>query len=237
MENEQQHKPKEIKPLSQFQNPLEWNNEPIIIIDGSVYRTIWYEPVETFKKLIAAQDGEWVKRQIITLFVLGGIVRAIDRVGYKLTDRSDATAFGSVMLAVTVGALFGWIFFYIYSGVLCWTASKILGGTAEEDDYKTILAWSIVPMIVSVVFSLLNIFVFHDSESSQFISYTMIAAELLLAVWTLVLLVKGIKVIQSFSTLKAIINIVLPSILFIAFLFGIGYVIRFALGVDNGIGE
>jgi len=230
MENDQQPTPNEKRPLSLFQNPLVWNDEPIIIADSSAYRTIWYDPISTFQQLLQARNTDWVKGQTTILFVLGGILRSIHRVDVSLTDGENSGVSGKIILAIFSGALLGWIFFILYAGSMCWTANKMLGGNAEEDDYKTVLAWSIVPMIAALFFTLIRMLVFDRNPSLEMLSYLTMIPEIVLDVWALVLLVRGIMLIQSFSTLKAIVNVLLPGVLFVAVLFCIGYLFKLAFG-------
>ncbi|MFN8358332.1 MAG: Yip1 family protein [Candidatus Kapaibacterium sp.] len=230
MENEQQPSPKEISPLSQFRHPLEWNDEPLIIADSSVYRTIWYDPLSTFRVLLQARNSDWVTGQTTLLFVFGGIIRSINKVDVSLKDGENSGVSGKVILAIISGALLGWIFFIVYAGLLCWTGNKLLRGNAEERDYKTILAWSIVPMIVALIFTLIRVLVLDRYPEFGLLSLLTMIPEVVLDAWAVVLLVRGIKLIQSFSTLKAIVNILLPGVLFLAVIFGIGYLFDLAFG-------
>lgn len=230
MENDQQPAPNEKRPLSLFQNPIEWNDEPVTIADTSVYLTIWYAPTDTFRLLLKAGNSSWVIGNMTILFILGGIIRSLNSFEDSTSLGVSIGFTGNLPLAVITGTLFGWIFFIIYAGLLTWTGNKLLGGNAEQQDYKIILAWSIVPMIVGFVFPLLRIFIISRYPSLEMVSYVTLIPEMVFSIWSIVILVIGISLIQSYSTFRAILNMVLPGVLFVAVLFGSLFLFKLAFG-------
>ncbi|MBI3259430.1 MAG: YIP1 family protein [Ignavibacteriae bacterium] len=242
MENNTPNSPPEDETPFQrmLKNPIEWSDEYIVNVDSDVFRTIWTEPTETFKRLVAAQSGGWVQDWIKILFVLGGIARGIDGMEYVYTYNKPFLILGPLVFAIVRGGLFGWIFFYVLSGLLCWTGNKILKGNANEDDYKIIVAWSLVPGIASMAFGVLLLLgeIIQNSESTpEFISDISTALylfcsgiEIILAIWSVALLVIGIRVIQPFGTGKAILNTFLPGILVLIIFGGVALIFGKLLG-------
>jgi uncharacterized membrane protein YsdA (DUF1294 family) len=154
------------------------------------------------------------------LFNLGGIVRAIDRASAQSAgDRLPTSAV--LLFSVAGGALFGWMFYYLYALALQVTGNW-LGGKAKISTYRTVLAWSLVPSIAFLFLLIPEMFIFGEdefkstsSETSTFHNSTWIvfgALQLTLNIWKFVILMKGFAIIQNFSSARATLNAMLPGL-------------------------
>ncbi|AMM50318.1 hypothetical protein TH61_02780 [Rufibacter sp. DG15C] len=198
-------------------------HESLEIDRENILVSIWLSPTDTLQYIL-----RYCPHQHLTiLFILGGIVRAIDRASAQNAGDRLPT-YAVILFSVAGGALFGWMFYYLYAWALRVTGGW-LGGKAKLYEFRTVLAWSLVPSIASLFLLLPEILIFEDdvfksssSEASTFHSTMWIvfgAMQLTLNIWTFVILVNGISIIQNFSSARATFNAILPGlVLFVPFL-------------------
>ena len=110
----------------------------------------------------------------------------------------------------------------VYAWALSLTGDWI-GGRAKSESYLTVLAWSNVPSALSLIFYIPIVLFFGKDIINTDIEFENILAEIafavlglaavILGIWSLVILVKGIALIQDFSIGQAILNALLPVII------------------------
>ncbi|QIL77013.1 YIP1 family protein [Hymenobacter sp. HDW8] len=140
-----------------------------------------------------------------------------------------------LLTAIIMGGLTGWIVYYFYAWLMSVTG-KWLKGQAASDTFRTILAWAMVPSIFTLLLIIPEVLIFGDdlfkSEHTNTSSFNSIMwvffalTEAVLSSWTLVILVKGICLIQGFNTGKAIINMLLPGVLIVVPLLLLGLLLQ-----------
>lgn len=177
---------------------------------------IWTNPTETFSFILK----NCPEKNVSVLLVLGGIVRAIDRASVK--DLGDQMpTFGVLTLAILFGGALGWVTYYIYAWGMSVTG-KWIDGKADPSKFRTIIAWALVPSICSLILLVPQVIIFGDDlfksnpmDNSMFNNISWIVfgvIELTLGLWTLVILVKGVSLIQGFKIGKSILNIIFPGL-------------------------
>jgi hypothetical protein len=191
--------------------------------------TIWTRPQQTLQYILTYSSEKYV----IPLFVLGGIARAIDRASVKNLGDTMSTA-AVLGLSVTMGAIFGWVVYYIYAALLSYTG-KLIKGSADSEQFRTVLAWATVPTIFSLfllVPQLLilggDIFRSEPEHTGTFIDIMWMVfglMEITLAIWSITISVKGIALIQRFSSGKAFFNLVLPALVIVVPLLLIAFIL------------
>lgn len=180
---------------------------------------LWTQPRATLKYIL----GYCPDKYMSVLLMLGGIVRAIDQASNKHQGDHLSTA-AILVLAVIGGSISGWISYSIYAWSLR-VAGNWLGGRASTDEFKTIVAWSLVPTIIGLIFLIPEIAILGDSlfkskqETTSVVEDSILKicnlGSLVLGIWSFVLLVKGTQLIQDFSVGRALTNIVLPIIVIV----------------------
>ena len=204
-----------------------------LIDEHELFRSIWTKPRLTLDFILR----NCPKRYLTTLFVLGGITNAL---GNRSTDLNSSAFSPMVMIpmAIVVGGLLGWVFYYIYASLLGWTG-KWIKGIAGMDQFLTVLAWASIPTIFSLLLVIPELFITDGNPGSVDISSMNISTvipywlikigEAVLAVWSLAIMMKGIALIQNFSIGKAILNAILPLfviIIPICIIFGLIYMMK-----------
>lgn len=117
----------------------------------------------------------------------------------------------SLWVSALLGILLGYIFAHIIVAMLVFSA-RIFNGNANFKSTLIALAWSFLPLVISVIFYILAISVYgtellRKTDTASDIHYARYAIEVLryiVGIWSLVILYKGIKLINNFSTWKAI---------------------------------
>lgn len=189
------------------------------ISEDTLLSTLWTQPKATLRYIL----GYCPDKYMSVLFMLGGIVRAIDRASSKNQgDHFSTTAI--LVLAVIGGSISGWISYSIYAWSLR-IAGNLLGGRASTDEFKTIVAWSLVPSIVGLLFLIPEVAILGDSlfkseqEATSEVEGSILTictlGSLVLSVWSCVLLIKGTQLLQDFSVGRALANVVLPVVVIV----------------------
>lgn len=197
----------------------DFDHNPIKIDEDNLLKQIWLEPTATLSYILQ----NCPEKNVILFLVIGGISRAIDRASLKDMG-DDLSTIYILTIAFVVGGLFGWMTYYISAWALSVTG-KWLNGNALPASFRTVLAWSLVPTICTLFLLIPRVLIFGDDLfrsvpenpfpyfDTIYLSFAF--AELIFGIWSLVILVQGIKLIQEFSTGRAILNLLLPIFVFI----------------------
>jgi hypothetical protein len=184
--------------------------------------SIWGRPRATLVFILAKQPD----KHISILFFLGGIARAVERAISQL--RSDKMSAGTVLLlAIVMGSISGWITSSLYAWGMT-IVGRWLGGTDDNDKFRTVLAWAQVPSIAGLLLLVPALDILKDDSLREVrLTYPLLThsvllvigfAEIVLASWSVVILLKGVALIHGFSTARALANVLLPGSLVIAFI-------------------
>ncbi|SNR86386.1 Yip1 family protein [Hymenobacter mucosus] len=184
--------------------------------EDNLLSQIWFSPKDTLQYIIQHCPDKYVP----LLLCLGGIVRAIDRASLK--DMGDKMSTASIIpMAIIGGGLFGWLTYYLYAWLLSVTG-KWLNGRASFSILKSVLAWSLVPSLLTLVLLVPQVALFGDelfksepafqSKVYHIIWIILEFAGAGLSLWSVVILVKGISLVQGFTTGRAITNLFMPAL-------------------------
>ncbi len=198
-------------PFEEFEEP-EYNVDP-----NKLWLSIWYRPKPTFEYILAKEPTKYVN----LLFIINGGILGIDQISaWMLGDRYSL--FMLFLIAIPLGALVGLVFNYLNAWVVSATG-KWLGGTADAEQCRAVMAWSIIPTVATLFFLLPKIILLGDGlftsndwknpEYGDTIWYTFNTLETLLGIWGFVLLLIGIKAAQKFGWGMTILNWFLSAII------------------------
>lgn len=171
-------------------------------------------PTKSFTYIFMNQRA----KSIFIFFMLGGVVSGIDRL-LKRETLNDPFNYAHFAIAILIGGGLGWISYYLLAYFLS-IAGDYMKGKATDREYRTVVAWSLMPSILSLVV-IIPQFIFYGAGSNNFefenYFYTenlllsaFILVKAILGIWSIVILVKGVAYIQQFSIGKAILNIFVP---------------------------
>ncbi|RZJ85874.1 MAG: hypothetical protein EOO60_14200, partial [Hymenobacter sp.] len=185
--------------------------------EHNLLRKIWTVPQVTLSFILAKCPDKY----LTVLLVLGGAVRALDRV-VRQHDANKQVVTNRITIGVILGTLSGWLTYYCYAWGLSLTGSW-LGGRATTDQLRTVLAWALVPSVASLALLLPQVAMSEDGsfrreygayfvEGSSVIMLCWIG-QVVLSTWSVIILLKGIALVQGFGLGKSILNMLLPGTL------------------------
>jgi len=103
-----------------------------------------------------------------------------------------------------------------------------LGGRSDYDTFRTVLAWALVPSVATLVLLVPEVAVFGDnlfktdlaiySLTSRTLAIAGGLAQMVFSVWSFIILLKGIMLVQNFSLGRALFNMMLPGGIIIVFI-------------------
>lgn len=188
--------------------------------DREIFTRIWTQPGRVF----AFINANHYDKYLYVLLFFAGIARAFSRA--SMNNLGDKWSIEMIIaIAIVGGGLFGWISFYIYAALLSWTG-KWLKGEGNTQSILRILAYAMIPSIVALLFLIPQIGYYGNEifKSSGDISsagvlpnilvYGSFFMEIVLGIWTILLSVIGISVVQNLSIAKSVLNLLLPVLLF-----------------------
>ena len=116
--------------------------EEIWLTDTDIFTQIWLSPRRVFKFI---NDHRY--DSLTTLLVIfGGITSALNRASDKHMGDS-MSLFAVLIISVIVGAVFGWLSYYIYAALMSWTGKWMKGKVNTEALFRMI-SYSLIPSLI-----------------------------------------------------------------------------------------
>jgi len=188
-----------------------------IITEKNLISQIWLRPTDTLNFII----NNCPEKYVTILIVLGGLINSLDK-AFTKSSNADKTLIEVLPIAIIIGLLFGWITYYIYAYALS-IAGEWMGGKSQPKDFRTIIGWALIPLISTLILLIPQILIFgddllledYDNESAiMTMTYLgFILLELILGIWSLIIFIKGVMIIQGFGLGKSIVNMIMPGLL------------------------
>lgn len=205
-------------------NHFEEFDNVTLLTQKEVFRKIFSEPKKAFEYI----HKNRFENYLITILITVGICSAVDNTFEKIVAGTISNVTLALSLSIIFGALFGWISFYLFGGLLSWTG-KWYKGRGNTDDFVRILAYSNFPTYISFIVTLIQVLflkvfpiTFISENFYQVMIYGFSAIGFFIGIWSIALSVIGISVVQNFSYGKAFLNyitalgvIIIPIILIV----------------------
>ena len=182
--------------------------------DNDLLATIWTKPKLALEYILS----KCPKKYLIGLITLGGIANTINGTQVNIAQHK-IFSIAILVIAVFIGALSGWVYSYIYASLLSWTGEWI-NGRGKMSQFITVISWSMVPSISSLILLIPKFIIFGDklfnidirelNQVTVILYYSFNVIEFILSIWTIIILITGISLIQKFNIWKAILNLILP---------------------------
>ncbi len=190
---------------------MEILDDEILLTEKELLFSVWMKPRLTFQYIF-----RYCPEKYVTLFlILSGIVNGIERSYRHVSNQTSYTILFFLVVLFFAG-IFGVIFGRFYAALLGFTG-RWIKGIASSDQLIAVVAWSSIPTICAVLLLIPKVLIFGNEPFSidfqeqspiVIISYfIIIAIQLVLSVWSIVILVQGVSLAQNFSIKKAILNV------------------------------
>lgn len=211
-------KTKKITKTHPMENMIESTPQPEFISDQQLFAKIWTSPREVFTYI----NDHKFEKYLYLLLILAGISRTFDRASLKNMG-DNFSLWGVLAFCIIVGAIFGWITYYLYSALIIWTG-KWLDGKGDTKSILRVLSFALIPSIAALLLLVPQIMIYgnevfkSDGDITSgglvlnVIVYSSMFLEFALGIWSLVLCVIAVSEVQKLSIGKSILNILLPVI-------------------------
>lgn len=187
---------------------------------------IWIKPYETLSQVVE----EYHPKIVLFLVYITGIVMSLNL--SLNTASGDSRSIGFIIIQALIrGILFGFLGWFIFSGLIYWVG-KMFNGTGSFKRVRTTYAWAQIPMLVQLIILWpLNYLVFGNelfTSQQVFLTVPMMALnlvtmilEFILIIWSLVMISRSVSVGHHLSGGKGFLTLFLSGVIIFAVLFGL----------------
>jgi hypothetical protein len=179
------------------------------------FLTIWTRPRATIRGIVDTNPI----LHVVPLAMAGGVVQTIDRAVQR--NAGDVLSLPAIIaLAVFLGPIGGLIGLFV-GGWFTRTAGRWLGGRATPEQVRAAIAWSFIPGLATIPILIVQIGFFGRELFTQskltvgsdgFLTLVLMATgvlEVVLGIWSFVILLKCVGEVQGFSAWKALGSLIL----------------------------
>jgi hypothetical protein len=173
------------------------------------FLTIWTRPRATIRGIVDTNP----LLHVVPLAMAGGVVQTIDRAVQR--NAGDVLSLPAIIaLAVFLGPIGGLIGLFV-GGWFTRTAGRWLGGHATPEQVRAAIAWSFIPGLATIPILIVQIGFFGRDlftqskltvDSDSFLTVVLMVTgvlEVVLGIWSFVILLKCVGEVQGFSAWKA----------------------------------
>ncbi|WP_088347635.1 MULTISPECIES: signal peptidase I [Rhodomicrobium] len=181
----------------------------------SPWLTLWLHPQATIRRIVRQPRTAVVLLLAAVVGVYGVGDALVESTGSFNPARISLPAL--LLLVGVAGPLLGILSVYVYSAIMAWPG-RLLGGKASQRELRMAIAWSQVPLLVSLLLSLaiLAAFSFDAHRVLEFGQRPeILVLDGALNVWSLFLLVRMTGAVQEFGIIKSIVNVCFILLLFL----------------------
>lgn len=177
--------------------------------------SIWVKPRLTIQRII---DTNPKFRFFILSFLYG--LPTLFHTAQNLSLGTTISTTGIVIASIVLAGFVGMLGIFISTVLISWTG-KWIGGTGNFQSIRAAVSWANAPNIVTILVWCLLIWSFHHKIFVLGYDRELVGNRLVLdiitklviavvAVWSFIILVKGIGQAQGFSAWKGVLNVMIP---------------------------
>ena len=192
---------------------------------GNPWITIWTQPRATIRRIVEAD----VRYHVVFLAMVWG---ALSRLEMKWSQTPSGSVWPLLVVgSVILGGIGGVLVLYLASAMLKWSGSA-LGGVASHAQVRAAYSWAHVPIIVGVSLGIASILLgtggplFSRGADTESASATVSILQFIFAVWTFVVVLKGVGEVHRFSAWRTLASMLLIIVAILAMLVAIFLVAR-----------
>lgn len=195
--------------------------EPLSFTFEEIVTEIWTNSREVFRFIHAKRYEHYM----LPLLIGAGISKAFDRA--STNGMGDTLPLlGVIGACIISGFVFGWLTAYIYAALISWTGGW-LDGEGDTRSFIRVIAYASIPSIIGLAFLIPQMVVYGEEMfkdegdvwsggmASNIIYWGAVVLEVLLGIYSIVLHVIGVSEVQGFGIGKAILNLILPVLIFL----------------------
>ncbi len=184
--------------------------EGIDLARENPFFTIWTRPRATIRGIVNTDPT----LHVTALAMIGGILQALDRAAAR--NAGDNLSIEAILIGALIGGSIGGLIGLYISGWLLRITGHWLGGQAEPEEVRAALAWFTVPVLATIPIwviqlALLGREMFTSDtptlDAKPTLGLALIATgvlELILGIWSVVIVIKCLAEVQRFSAWRAL---------------------------------
>lgn len=196
---------------------------------------IWTNPRETVRKIVEFNP----KFRFLALSFLNGLPMLF----YFAQDMSLGDTFslsGIILISMILAMFIGMLSITIGAALFLWTG-KWIGGQGTFYPIRAATSWSNVPNIVILIGWFAWVYYFKNqvflagftnaefTGNALLIFALVVLVQLVMSIWSTVILVKGLAEVQGFSAWKGLLNVLIPFVIIMIAAWIFGAVLSFFL--------
>lgn len=200
------------------------------MIGCNPFKTMWTKPKFTIRQIVDTNPNY----RIFILSTIYGLV--------SLISSSQSFSIGNILnlpiillISLILAPFYGYLVFSVAASFI-YFSGKILKGEAKYKEVRAAIAWSNLPMIGNLILWLILIFIFQEdllkdfpgsypiTQNQRTILFGVLLTQMIFSIWVIALYINSLAEVQRFSIGKAILNIIISVILFLAIFFVISIV-------------
>ncbi len=201
--------------------------------------SIWTKPRMTIAAIVAKNP----KAHFILLSGLYGFPTLL-QMAQTLSLGQSMSLMNIVIGALILSFFVGMLGITIASGLIYWTG-KWIGGKSSYYPIRAAVSWANVPHIVSILMWVILILTFKNETfidglgqktlqgNQQLIIFITSLVLLVVSVWSLVILVKGVAQVQGFSAWKGLLNVLIPFFMVAALVWVLSWIMVMISGMPT----
>ncbi|MCX2743245.1 Yip1 family protein [Mangrovivirga sp. M17] len=192
------------------ENLVSSKREVANLSDSDIFKKIWTKPRMVMEFIDKNEYDKWLFPILIILGINTTLGNFIDNdFGGIFTNPAVSITFGLI-----IGALLGWISYYIFAAILKISGSW-LGGEATTYELLRTTTYAVIPTLITAILSLafqvLSLmewgeFLANYTQLIVFIAAVFVIIAIVLFIWSIVNIIVGISVTQNFSIGRSIAN-------------------------------
>jgi len=186
--------------------------------------SIWTSPRATIQRLVAEHGnrGFWL---LAIIYGFSGLLNF-----FQSISLGGRLGIGAIfLLALLLSVIWGYVSFSVWSFAV-WLTGKLFKGAADFKVLRFAYAWSCTPFIVNAILWLVMAFIFggllfmnfHEdypfTQGQVILMFLILILRIGVGIWSLVIYLNALCVVQNYSIFRAIGNVILGAI-FIAIVF------------------
>jgi hypothetical protein len=200
---------------------------------------IWVQPRDTIRAIVKTNS----KKYFALLSAFYGFPMLL-QFSKNLSLGETLPSYAILIVALVLSTFAGMLGITIISWLVHWTG-KWIGGEGNFDKIRAAVAWSNVPNAVNGLIWLAMIALFGErlftrgfgeeafvGTELQIVFFAFLA-QVILAVWAFVILLKTVGEVQGFSAWKALLNILIPFFVVVIALWVLMWVYWLIFGMHN----
>lgn len=186
--------------------------------------TIWTEPEKTFEYLDKNENND-LGEKLDILFYLGSLAIVIPIMANIFKSMGNHSI-GYLIIGSIVTAFMGALIFKFVYAFGLWLVGKILHGKASRFQVQLVMAYTMIPGLINLFFSIVLIVIAIIMKDIDIIGYQNPLTLFIIWLFGIRTVIIGIAKFNKFSYAFALINIGIVTVLLQGIVFGIKYLIN-----------